>query len=308
MIQSQLALIRRELWEHRAIYVVPVVLALVVSLMSVTGQVAVSASDQAVDIAILGASNLGENERAAALNVLLVATSWIFLMAMGVLVIFYALDALYAERKDKSILFWRSLPVTDAETVVSKLLTAALIIPAITLVFIMLTHIVVMTITSIWVGLRGANAWHIIWQSAPFLDNWAATSIIMLALSLWVSPFIAWFLFVSAFTKRSPFLTAFLPLIVIPMLEKILLDSSLFARMLFERSPFQVPIFKDMTSAGFIFDDTDELHSLAESGVSLMSLLDIPGFLTDAGLWLGLAVCGLLCTAAIYVRRYRDES
>ena len=308
MIQTQIALIKRELWEHRAIYIVPLVLALIVSLMSVTGQVAVSSADHAVDIAILGASNLGDNERAAAINVLLVAMSWIFVLTMGVLTIFYALDSLYAERKDKSILFWRSLPVTDAETVISKLLTAALVIPLITFVLIAATHVVVLTISSIWVGFRGANAWHLIWQAAPLVDNWLATLIIMLALSLWVSPFVGWFLFVSAFTKRSPFLTAFLPLIVIPMLEKILLDSSLFAQMLFERAPFAVPIFRDIVSEGFLFHDEEELLSMAESGVSLLSLVDVPGFLGNVGVWLGIVVCGLLSTAAIYVRRYRDES
>ena len=124
MIQSQIALIRRELWEHRAIYVMPLVIALLVSLMSITGQVAVSGFDHAVDIGILGATNLGENERSAALTVLMISLSSTFVFAMWILTTFYALDALYAERKDRSILFWRAIPVTDFETVLSKLLTA----------------------------------------------------------------------------------------------------------------------------------------------------------------------------------------
>ena len=307
MIQRQVALMRRELWEHRAIYIVPLVIAGLITLGSITGQVAVSTADQAVDIALLGATNLGENERAAAINVLMIVVSSLFFLVMGVLTVFYALDSLYAERKDKSILFWRSLPVTDAESVVSKLLTAVLVIPLITFVLISITHVLVLIISSVWVAVRGANAWHLIWQAAPLFDNWLATLIVLLSVSIWMSPFVGWFLFVSAFTKRSPFLTAFLPLVVIPMLEKIVFDSTLFIEMLTARAPFAGPIF-NVSSSGFPFDDEAELMSRAHDGVSPLEFIDVGGFLTSFEVWLGIAVCGVFSFAAIYVRRYRDES
>jgi len=308
MTKTLAALIKREIWEHRSLYVVPLVLSLIVTLTSITGQVAVLSAGQQVDIAILGATNLGENERAAAINVLMLAMSWIFVMTMGILTIFYALDALYAERKDRSILFWRSLPVTDAETVMSKLVTAALVIPVFTLAVIAATHLLVLTISSIWIGMRGADAWQLIWAATPFVDNWLATIVVVLALSVWVSPFVGWFLFVSAFAKRSPFLFAFLPLIVIPMLERILLGSRLFAEMLFDRAPFKLPIFEGLASGSFNFEAEEDVMELAQSGVSLLSLLDVGRFLGSPSVWLGAAVCGLFCTAAIYVRRYRDDS
>lgn len=308
MIQTQVALLRRELWEHRSIYVVPAVLALIVTLTSVTGQVAISSFDQQIDIAILGAANLGENERATAINLLMIAVSWIFVLTMLVLVYFYALDALYAERKDKSILFWRSLPVTDAETVLSKLATAALVIPAVTFAGIALTHVLVLSVSSVWVGMRGADAWNLIWSAAPILENWTATFVVTAALSVWTSPFVGWFLFVSAFAKRSPFLLAVLPLIVLPMLERILLGSSVFAGMLLARVPFKVPVIREFTTDNFRIENEDQLMELAQSGVSLLSLLDIGRFVASPSVWLGLIVCGLFCTAAIYVRRYRDES
>lgn len=308
MIQTQLALIRRELWEHRAIFVVPIVIGLIQALGSVVGQVTVSTADQAVDIAILGVANLGDNERAAAINVLMAGLSLLFVMAMVVLMTFYSLDALYAERKDKSILFWRSLPVTDAETVVSKLLIAALVIPLITLAVIAATHLVVLIISSFWVGFRGANAWHLIWQSAPFFDNWMATLIVLLSLSIWILPFVGWFLFVSAFTKRSPFLIAFMPFLLIPMLEKIFFGSWVFGEMLLERSPFSAPIFEGINGTGFLFDDEAEMLSAAKAGVGFLSLVDLPKFLSSISVWFGIAVCGIFSFAAIYVRRYRDES
>ena len=164
MIQGQIALIRRELWEHRAIYVAPLVIALLVSLMSITGQVAVSGFDHAVDIGILGATNLGENERSAALTVLMISLSSTFVFAMWILTIFYSLDALYAERKDRSILFWRSIPLTDFETVFSKLLTALVVIPLITFAVIAATHLIVLLITSMWLGARSKELPHDSWS------------------------------------------------------------------------------------------------------------------------------------------------
>ncbi|MEQ9563350.1 MAG: ABC-2 transporter permease, partial [Woeseiaceae bacterium] len=198
MMSTQLVLLRRELWEHPSIYVTPLVIALIISMLSITGQVSISAYDHIVDVAILGATNLGESQRASAITVLMISLSVLFVLSMWVLTIFYTLDSLYAERKDKSILFWRSIPITDAETVLSKLLTAAVVIPLVTFAVVAVTHIVVLIISSIWVSIRGADAAYLIWQAAPLLENWSAILVFLLALPLWLSPFIGWFLLVSA--------------------------------------------------------------------------------------------------------------
>ncbi|MEX2496476.1 MAG: ABC-2 transporter permease [Woeseia sp.] len=306
MIGNQLALVHRELWEHRAIYVTPMVIAVIVSLMSVTGQVTVSAFDEAVDTAILGITHLGTAERSAFITALTTGISSFFVLAMWVLIVFYALDSLYAERKDRSILFWRSLPCTDAETVLSKLLTALLVIPLVTLVAIILTHLVVLSISSLWLAIRGADAWHLIWQAAPLFSNWLATLVFVLALPLWLSPFVGWFLFVSAYTRRSPLLMAVLPILILPMLERSLIGTMLFTDAFFIRSG-SMPLFRGVDFGDLLFFDNDELQA-ADSAVSMLPLMDLGGFLLSPNLWLGVLVCGLLTFAAIYVRRYRDDS
>lgn len=307
MIKTQWALLQREIWEHRSIYVTPAVITVVVVLLSITGQVAVSAFDQAVDLAILGASNLGERERAAAISVLSTGVSTLFIIAMSVLTIFYLLDSLYAERKDKSILFWRSLPVTDAETVVSKLITAIVVIPLATFAAAAITHLLVLLVSGIWVGNRGGDAWQLIWNAAPLLENWLATLILMLALPLWYLPFAGWFLFVSAWTKRSPFLVAFLPLVVLPMLERILIGSTLFRDAIFVR-PAKMPLFSGDGETSLIFGDATNIEFTSGQSVTLLGFMDLPRFLASVNLWLGVLVGGLFVAAAIYVRRYRDES
>jgi len=307
MIKGQIALIRRELWEHRAIYVMPLVIALLVSLGSVTGQVGVSGFDHAVDIGILGATNLGETGRSAAITVLMISVSSIFVFAMWILSIFYSLDALYAERKDRSILFWRSIPSTDFETVLSKLLTALFVIPLVTFVFIALTHLVVLMVTSVWLGARGANTWHLIWTAAPFIDNWTATLVFLLALPLWLSPFVGWSLFISAFTKRSPFLIAALPIVILPLLERTIFHSTVFAEAFFVRS-VKMPLFRGLDNLQLLFQEGEYFKMVGDASVSLLALLDLGRFFSSPGLWLGLVVCGIFTTAAIYVRRYRDDS
>jgi ABC-2 type transport system permease protein len=307
MISIQLALLKREMWEHPAVYVTPLVIALIISMLSITGQVSISAYDQIVDVAILGATNLSESQRASAITVLMISVSVLFVFSMWVLTIFYTLDSLYAERKDKSILFWRSIPVTDAETVLSKLLTAVVVIPLVTFAVVVITHIVVLVISSIWVSFRGADAGYLIWQAAPLFENWTAILVFLLATPLWLSPFIGWFLLVSAYTKRSPFGAAFLPIILLPMLEKILVGTRLFSDAIFLRSA-KIPLLQGVSSGDLWRDEQEAISALGEAGVNLWALVDVTGFISSPSLWVGLLVCGIFTTTAIYVRRYRDES
>lgn len=305
MIANQLALIRREIWEHRSIYVTPAAIAVIVTLGTLAMLLFAGGFAKELDVAIFGAQNLaGDAERQVVLTGFFIGTSWLFLFALAILTIFYTLDSLYAERKDKSILFWRSLPITDAETVLSKLLTALIIIPLVAVLAIFATHIVNLIVTSLWVSAKGGDAAHLIWGSVPLLDNWTAALVVTLASAIWMSPFVGWFLFVSAFSKRSPLLMAFMPFVVIPLVELIFVRSTVFFEAVFTRRG-TMPLFKGMEMQEFF--DEDRLR-VNEEAVSLLSYLDIGQFLASPSMWAGVLVCALLTTAAIYVRRYRDES
>lgn len=305
MIRHQLALIKREMWEHRSIYVTPLAVACIVTLGTLAALVFASGFAAELDIAIFGATNIaGDAERKLVLTGLFIGTSWLFLFALGVLTVFYTLDSLYAERKDKSILFWRSLPVTDAETVISKLITAVVVIPVVTVIAIIATHLVNLVVTSVWVSAKGGDAVLLIWGSVPLLDNWLAVLIVVLATAIWLSPFIGWFLLVSAFTKRSPLLMAFMPLVLIPLIEAIFLRSKYFVDVVFARGGV-MPLFRGMDMNTFF--DKDRLQ-VNEEIVSLLGHLDVARFALSPAMWAGVIVCGLLTTGAIYIRRYRGES
>ena len=304
MINHYVALIKREFWEHRAIWITPVAISTIVTLGVLTMLMFVSGFAKELDLAIFGAQNIaGDTERQAALTGFFIGTSSFFLIALGFLTVFYCLDSLYAERKDKSILFWRSLPVTDAETVISKLMTAMVVIPIVATLGIIATHIINLIVTGIWVASKGGDAGMLIWGSVPLLDNWAAAFIVTLAAGIWMSPFVGWFLFVSAYAKRMPLLLAFMPIFVIPMLEGIFLRSSVFAETVLDRGG--LPLFRSMDFEAMF---EDEQWRVSEDVASLLAHIDIVKFVTSPSLWAGIIVCGLFVTAAIYVRRYRDDS
>jgi ABC-2 type transport system permease protein len=309
MIGHYVALVRRELWEHRSIFVMPAVIALVMTLLTLMTLVFAGDFQRELDLAIFGAQNVaGDTERRAILTGFFLLSSQPFLLGLGILTVFYALDSLYAERKDKSILFWRSLPVTDAETVVSKLLTALVVIPAVAIAGIIVTHVINLVVTSIWVSAKGGAAGTLIWGSVSFIDNWLAMILVLYAFAIWMSPFIGWFLFVSAWTKRSPLLMAFLPLIVIPIIEGIFLRSAHFGTAVWGRAA-QIPVFAGIDIERFFEEDNPmQGGTIPEEIVSLLAHLDFGKFLTHVDTWVGVVVCGMLTTAAIYVRRYRDES
>jgi ABC-2 type transport system permease protein len=308
MIGHQLALIRRELWEHRAIYVTPAAIAVIVTLGVLAMLTLTSGFAKELDLAIFSAQNItgdaGDAARRAALTMFFVGTSWLFVVALMFLTVFYSLDSLYAERKDKSILFWRSMPVTDAETVISKLLTAAIVIPAVTAVGIWITHLINLVVTSIWVASKGGDAGILIWGSVAILDNWLAALIIVVASGLWMSPFIAWFLFVSTWAKRMPIVWAFLPPIVLGLLEWIVFRTRYFLTTVGERGDI-TPLFHKLSLEQFF---EEEQWREGVENISLLQHMDLVGFVTNPGFWSGLLVCGILTSAAIYVRRFRDDS
>jgi ABC-2 type transport system permease protein len=309
MIGHQLALIRREIWEHRSIWITPAAVATVVTFLAIAVVIMVAAFGEAVnpDIEKIADATVPDSIRRAALAGILVGNTLAFLLAMWFLTVFYCLDALYAERKDRSILFWRSLPITDAETVVSKLLTAFFAIPAATMIAVMVSQLLNLVIMSIWLATAGANPMRFIWSAVPLFDAWAAGFIVLFALPVWLAPLLGWFLFISAWAKQGPLLRAVLPIAILPILEYIIFNSWNLGSAILDRLRLEtMPIFDIQSFASRIH--TDDIHSILAENISLVSLLDIRAFMTSAEVWAGLVVCGLFATAAIYVRRYRDES
>ena len=218
--------------------------------------------------------------------------------------VFYCLDALHGERRDRSILFWKSLPVSDWTTVLAKLSVPMAVIPAITLVAAIATQLV-MLIISTFVMLGSGNNPAALWTQVPFVHSTVMLAYTLIAMSLWYAPLYGWLLLVSSWARRSIFLWAVLPPLAVCLLEGIALDTNHFATLLSRH------LLGGMTQTFLALQGSYSLtqngfHSNLDSPAQLARLLDPLQFLAQPGLWGGLVVAAAFVAGAVWMRRYRE--
>ena len=269
--------IRRELWENRSIYIAPLVvagLALFGFLIATIGR-AVATVDPVQKAAVLAE----HNSFAAGV---IIATAFI----VGV---FYCLDALHGERRDRSILFWKSLPVSDLTTVLSKTSIPLVVLPLITFAIVVPMQLIMRllsTATLMANGLTPATG-----TQLPLLQSWLVLLYGLIAFVLWHAPLYGWLLLVSGWARHAVFLWAVLPLIAIQVVEKIAFNTSYFASMLKYRL------------MGFA---VEAVALNAHHSIDSLTQLTPGKFLSTPGLWIGLAFAAAFLAAAVRLRRYRD--
>ncbi len=258
--------VRRELWEHRSIYIAPLAAAAVFLLAFLTGLTLSPAHrHEGLDTPY---------EFAAAL-----------IMGTGFIVgIFYSLDALYGERRDRSILFWKSLPVSDLTTVLSKFAIPLVILPLLTFAIAVVTQFVMLLLSS------GLSAGPLGARMSFFHMSLMLLYHILTVHGLWYAPIYGWLLLVSAWAPRAPFIWAFLPPFVIWGVERIAFRTSHFLGMLQYRLTGPEPT------------TTVRSGNLME----MMSALTPAQFFSTPGLWVGLAVAAIFLGAAVRLRRNRE--
>jgi len=260
--------VRRELWENRSIYLAPLIVAAVIALGSI-GAVRHN----------LKPDNLATHDELV--GGILMATTLI-------VAIFYCLDALYGERRDRSVLFWKSMPVSDWTAVISKMIVPMVVLPVITFVLTIVTQLIMLLASSAYLSMHGRSA-AALWQ-LPWLQMTSGLLYHLITVhSLYYAPIFGWLLLVSAWAKRQPFLWAFLPLAAIGALEKVTLNTTHFALMLGSR-----------ISGG--------MEANPAKGSTMMMLWPSQPFefLTRSGLWIGFAIAAICIAMAVRLRRYRD--
>src|SRR5438105_3134408 len=220
--------VRRELWENRSIYIAPLVAAIVFLLGFFISTVSLRHRMHGVwplDSAQGHDVFATRYELAAAL-----------IMGTALIVgIFYSLDALYGERRDRSILFWKSLPASDLITVLSKLTIPIVILPLLSFAITIATQFTMLLAGS--VTLMGSGV-HVatLWTEASFVHVSVVLLYHLLTVhGLWYAPLYGWLLMVSAWAPRAPFIWAFLPPFVISGVEKVAFNTTHFLALLQER-------------------------------------------------------------------------
>lgn len=298
-------LLRRELWEHRAIFFVPCVfggLFVLAAILGIFGAANVTIDGKMSGLSLSELAEQVEPEQwRPGLEMVFVAVSGTLQAVMGVVLFFYLIDALYAERRDRSILFWKSLPVSDSLVVGSKFLTAAVTTPAVTVGVFVVTGVLLWLIAGVVVMVAGTSQALVVGPAA-LAKTLTVFIYSMLAQALWYAPLYAWLLLASAFAKRAVLLWAVLPPVGVIIAEEILFGTERFAILLGER-----------VSGGFrlAFEGGAGLHLGPETGTAFPPLAELltPGrMLAAPELWAGFVVAAAFLAGAIWLRRWRDEA
>jgi ABC-2 type transport system permease protein len=265
--------VRRELWEHRSIYVAPLAVAAVFLL------------------AFLIAFTLSPTHRHESLDFPYEFAAGLIMGTGFIVGIFYSLDALYGERRDRSILFWKSLPVSDLTTVLAKFAVPMVILPMLTFAIAVVTQFVMLLLTSAVLLGSGLSTGTLGARMSFFHMSLMLLYHILTVHGLWYAPLYAWLLLVSAWAPRAPFLWAFLPPFVIWGVEKIAFRTSHFLGLLQYRLAGPEPSTATPRSGNVM---------------EMISALTPAQFFSTPGLWIGLAVAAIFLATAVRLRRYRE--
>lgn len=274
--------LRREFWENRALLIaVPAVGALFLLGFAFY---AVHLSSAMREAALLDPMK----QRAALAYPYDIAAALLMLTGM-VVAIFYCLDALHGERRDHSILFWKSLPVSDLSTVLIKASIPLIIMPLIVFAVTVATQLLMLLLSSAILAASGQSVsalWDV--MSFPRMSAMLLYHLVTVH-ALWQAPFFGWLLLVSAWARRTPFLWAFLPPIAICYLEKIIFNTT-----------HLLALVTDRIGGG--------MEALVASGtfpMDPMTQLTPMQFLAAPGLWIGLAITAACLAGAVRLRHYR---
>ena len=267
----------RELWENHSIYIAPSIVAAIILFGSFVGSIHLAGRRQ-------NALLLDPARRRAAIEMPYDIAAMMLIFTAFIIGVFYCLDALHGERRERSILFWKSLPVSDLTTVLSKAIIPLVVLPMVSFAIIVVTQFIMLLISTVVLLPSGLAA--TTWTNFNLFQQSLILLYGLIAIALWHAPIYGWALLVSGWARRATFLWAVLPLLAIGFFEKITFNTSYFASMLKDRLLGFAP-------EAFAFTP----HTVPEL---------TPGkYLATPGLWLGLVFAAAFIAAAVRLRRYR---
>jgi len=323
-------LVKREFWEHRGGFfwapVITAIVFLVLNLMAlITAETmgrhhgfTISAGNSDLN-AMFDMADAGHmRELTGAMDGFMMFSVALVLVVTGFVVLFYCLGSLYDDRRDRSVLFWKSLPISDASTVLSKVFCAALLAPCIAVAVGLITGILQLLIFTVALSLHGINAWEVLTLAHPFRALLSILSLIPLT-ALWALPAIGWLMLCSAWARSKPFLWA----VALPTITGLMLGwfniMGLFGRSIewFWTEVF-LRIFASVFPGSFLMWHETSHHLRGIDGavgavddgnpLIVIAPANTYGLLTSANLWIGVVVGVAMLAGAVWLRRTRDDS
>lgn len=285
-------LLRRELWEHKSLWIAPIAVGVALLVMTALGAVNMGHGDN-VRIVIEDSQVPPAMMQAMFGRFAMLTAAALVGGVACIAIISYLLDCLYAERKDRSIHFWKSLPVGDAESVLAKAFVALALVPLLVLLTCAVVHPLMTAIAAIFHprarGLIGIEA---------LLGGYHQLGVLTLGwvfAALWYAPVAAWLMLASVLARRAPLMYAVVPVLAATVVEAMMFDSrhlsSLVGRRLF---PWR--------SGDWVLADAP-----GPAGVGL-GAPDWSALYSSMSLWSGLAAAAVMVYIVIRLRRYRDDT
>jgi ABC-2 type transport system permease protein len=284
-------LVRREFWENRAIWIVPVIIGAALTLAALFGR---------VDIAALTSP---EQTRAVG-GMVLFAFGVTFFAVMSLYSTWYLLDCLYADRKDRSVLFWKSLPISDTATVLAKLFTGLIAIPLVYFIAADISTALMAFIISVRARSTVGSA---LWQPDLWLQLQAFWLYLIATTAIWYLPFAGWLIVVSAWAKRAVMLWSILPPLSLYLAERWFFGTHVVGTALQERTLGYLPRAFHPMSDRSTWVSTVVGHDTITTPGSVWRLLNPIGFFSSPATWTGVVVGIALIIVAIQLRLRRTE-
>jgi ABC-2 type transport system permease protein len=284
-------LVRREFWENRAIWMIPAVIGGFMVLIALFGNVELMSISSQVPRQAVGGG-------------FLLAVGATFFAVMSIYSTWYLLDCLYADRKDRSVLFWKSMPISDTTTVLSKLATALIVIPAVYFAAADLTTLIMAFIVSVRSSSTIGGA---LWHADLWLQLQALWLYMIVTTALWFLPIAAYLLVVSAWAKRAVMLWSILPPLALVLAERWLFDSHVIASEIAERLlGYPAEAFRDDPGCCSWVTTVVDNDSIT-TPTSIWGFFNAGRFFSSPEMWIGAAVGATLIVCAIQLRTRRTE-
>lgn len=309
-------LIRRETWESPVAFKwTPLFLAAFIVLVMILLMIIGARVDNELVFTIDGIRmyaqmDASHQRQLAAGTIFSVAA--LFHQVMFFVVIFYLAGSLYDERRDRSILFWKSLPVSDRITVASKILTAMVAAPVVYLAGIALTHLALLLIASGYGLLAGINIFTEIWLPSGLPRAWLLILVGSLVQGLWLLPIYGWLMFCSSWAPRLPILIAVLGPLLIGMFQHFwsffsnfrLPDVNLLWLIVMRIGRGVMPANIEWDE---IYDEASNQTSYEPAEEVLMSFRSIWDYLASWEMWIGVAIGMAFLAGAVWFRRRASD-
>jgi ABC-2 type transport system permease protein len=280
--------VRRELWENRAIYLAPLIAAGVVLFGVALGHLHllhVQANQQQG----FGSFDGGRTRIGLPPIIPYLIGAGPIVVTTLIVGVFYCLAALNAERRDRSVLFWKSLPVSDLTTVLSKAVIPAIVLPVVALVVIIATQLAMLALDLASAAVGGQDLGTLLAQ-LPLGHVWLDLGYLLLVIGLWYAPVWGWLLLVSAWSKRMTFLWGVGPPLAVCVIERMAFGTG-----------FAWNVLKSRLAGGLA-----DAFARPPANTMVLPWPDPLGFLAMPGLWIGLVVGAACLAGAVWLRRRRE--